>query len=274
MIDRSVVGGFYRVHTERGRDENLNAPGMHFVPLAFATSCNLPDCRAAAAGQRAEPLLHVRRRRAPGAAGGVDRAREHGVAGARSAVGAGRRRHRRLIVTRWRSSLLFIVDPLAKLKTYKDSTVAMMREAARARPRDLRLHGRRDGVRRRRPRRRCIACAITPAGRPLVRGPRRGGRAAHRVRRGADAQGSAVRHRVPERDAAAVARGGRGRARRQRPAGAARPQREARDHGVPAVHAADAGDPRHRADQGVPPRARRRRRQAARRHGRHRRLPR
>jgi glutamate--cysteine ligase len=50
MMDRSVVGGFYRVHTDRGRDENLNAPGMHFVPLAFASSCNLPDCRATAAG--------------------------------------------------------------------------------------------------------------------------------------------------------------------------------------------------------------------------------
>jgi glutamate--cysteine ligase len=50
MMDHSVVGGFYRVHTERGRDENLNAPGMHFVPLAFASSCNLPDCRATAAG--------------------------------------------------------------------------------------------------------------------------------------------------------------------------------------------------------------------------------
>ena len=42
MIDRFVVGGFYRVHTERGKDENLNAPGMHFVPLAFASPC-LPD---------------------------------------------------------------------------------------------------------------------------------------------------------------------------------------------------------------------------------------
>jgi glutamate--cysteine ligase len=48
MIDRYVVGGFYRVHTERGRDENLNAPGMHFVPLAFAESCNLPDCDSVA----------------------------------------------------------------------------------------------------------------------------------------------------------------------------------------------------------------------------------
>ncbi|MCC7006445.1 MAG: glutamate--cysteine ligase [Ottowia sp.] len=42
MIDRYVVGGFYRVHTGRGVDENLNAPGMHFVPLAFADNV-LPD---------------------------------------------------------------------------------------------------------------------------------------------------------------------------------------------------------------------------------------
>ena len=46
MIDRYVVGGFYRVHAQRGPDENLNAPGMTFVPLPFATSCNLPDCDA------------------------------------------------------------------------------------------------------------------------------------------------------------------------------------------------------------------------------------
>ena len=43
MIDRYVVGGFYRVHSGRGKDENLNAPGMHFEPLAFETSCSLPD---------------------------------------------------------------------------------------------------------------------------------------------------------------------------------------------------------------------------------------
>jgi glutamate--cysteine ligase len=43
MIDRFVVGGFYRVHSGRGKDENLNAPGMHFEPLAFETSCSLPD---------------------------------------------------------------------------------------------------------------------------------------------------------------------------------------------------------------------------------------
>ena len=43
MIDRYVVGGFYRVHTGRGPDENLNAPGMHFVPLAFEENCSTPD---------------------------------------------------------------------------------------------------------------------------------------------------------------------------------------------------------------------------------------
>ncbi len=37
-----VVGGFYRVHKDRGVDENLNAPGMHFEPLAFVKSCHLP----------------------------------------------------------------------------------------------------------------------------------------------------------------------------------------------------------------------------------------
>jgi glutamate--cysteine ligase len=50
MVDHHVVGGFYRVNKERGIDENLNAPGMHFVPLAesqpFSCACNLPDCRA------------------------------------------------------------------------------------------------------------------------------------------------------------------------------------------------------------------------------------
>jgi len=42
MIDRYVVGGFYRVHAERGVDENLNAPGAGFVPLAFDESNHLP----------------------------------------------------------------------------------------------------------------------------------------------------------------------------------------------------------------------------------------
>jgi glutamate--cysteine ligase len=37
-----VVGGFYRVHKDRGIDENLNSPGMHFKPLPFAKSCHQP----------------------------------------------------------------------------------------------------------------------------------------------------------------------------------------------------------------------------------------
>ena len=43
MMDRYVVGGFYRVHADRGTDENLNAPGSAFVPLAFAESTRLPQ---------------------------------------------------------------------------------------------------------------------------------------------------------------------------------------------------------------------------------------
>ncbi|CAH2783622.1 MAG: Glutamate--cysteine ligase (EC, divergent, of Alpha- and Beta-proteobacteria type [uncultured Caballeronia sp.] len=45
MIDRYVVGGFYRVHDSRDRDQNLNAPGMHFVPLGFEHTA-LPDIHA------------------------------------------------------------------------------------------------------------------------------------------------------------------------------------------------------------------------------------
>ncbi|MBC5785558.1 glutamate--cysteine ligase [Ramlibacter sp. USB13] len=43
LMDRYVVGGFYRIHAERGTDENLNAPGSAFVPLAFAESTRLPQ---------------------------------------------------------------------------------------------------------------------------------------------------------------------------------------------------------------------------------------
>ncbi len=43
MMDRFVVGGFYRLNTQRGTDQNLNAPGMQFEPLAFAEPCSSPD---------------------------------------------------------------------------------------------------------------------------------------------------------------------------------------------------------------------------------------
>ena len=42
MMDRYVVGGFYRVHAERSIDENLDSPGASFVPLAFSESAHLP----------------------------------------------------------------------------------------------------------------------------------------------------------------------------------------------------------------------------------------
>jgi glutamate--cysteine ligase len=43
LMDRYVVGGFYRIHAERGIDESLNTPGASFVPLAFADSGRLPQ---------------------------------------------------------------------------------------------------------------------------------------------------------------------------------------------------------------------------------------
>jgi glutamate--cysteine ligase len=43
MMDRYVVGGFYRIHADRGIDENLNAPGSSYVPLAFEQSARLPQ---------------------------------------------------------------------------------------------------------------------------------------------------------------------------------------------------------------------------------------
>ncbi len=43
MVDRYVVGGFYRIHPQRGVDENLNSPGADFVPLAFHQSTQLPQ---------------------------------------------------------------------------------------------------------------------------------------------------------------------------------------------------------------------------------------
>lgn len=43
MIGPYVIGGFYRVHKGRGKADNLNAPGMHFAPLAFSDACNAPS---------------------------------------------------------------------------------------------------------------------------------------------------------------------------------------------------------------------------------------
>ena len=73
MIDRFVVGGFYRVHTERGRDENLNAPGAQVRAARVRGAVHSRPRRAG--GLRAEPLLRVRRRRATRATRGGHRSR-------------------------------------------------------------------------------------------------------------------------------------------------------------------------------------------------------
>ena len=94
MLDRYVVGGFYRVHAERGIDENLNAPGSAFVPLAFAESTQLPHVGRQARRQRTEPLLHVRRDRAAGDAGRELRAGSHRPRRGDLRLSAGRRSRR------------------------------------------------------------------------------------------------------------------------------------------------------------------------------------
>ena len=47
-IDHYVIGGFYRVHTSKDKNENLNSPGMEFFPTPFEPSCLMPyqvrDC--------------------------------------------------------------------------------------------------------------------------------------------------------------------------------------------------------------------------------------
>ena len=58
MIDRYVVGGFYRVNEKRDINENLNAPGAHFVPLAFAQQHTIPD-RSAEPGTAAPNRFYM-----------------------------------------------------------------------------------------------------------------------------------------------------------------------------------------------------------------------
>jgi len=46
LLGQNVVGGFYRVHTGRGITDNLNAPGMQFIPHPFVDACNNPERNA------------------------------------------------------------------------------------------------------------------------------------------------------------------------------------------------------------------------------------
>jgi glutamate--cysteine ligase len=45
MVDRHVVGGFYRVNATRGPNDNLNASGMTFAPLPAAASASTESNR-------------------------------------------------------------------------------------------------------------------------------------------------------------------------------------------------------------------------------------
>ncbi len=58
MIDRYVVGGYYRVHADRGSDESLDTPGSRYVPLAFAESHHLPT-RSAKPGASAPNRFYM-----------------------------------------------------------------------------------------------------------------------------------------------------------------------------------------------------------------------
>ena len=76
MIDHFVVGGFYRVHTGRGVDENLNAPGMQLRAAGVRDLLHLAQSRLRT-GRHAQPLLCLRRGGAAGVAGGGGGARRN-----------------------------------------------------------------------------------------------------------------------------------------------------------------------------------------------------
>ena len=162
------------------------------------------------------------------------------------------RAERRL--TGWTTmKLLFVADPLETFKTYKDTTFAMIREAARAATRCWRASRATwcGSGRPRRPRR-CATIAL--AGDEQRTGssrPRRRRRSRCRRRRDADAQGPAVRQRVLLRDAPARAGRTRRRAVFNEPRALRDHPGEARDPRVPAVHRADHGHARRRRDPGA-----------------------
>ena len=43
LIGNCAIGGFYRVHPEKGDSEILNSPGMQFHDIPFDSCCNYPD---------------------------------------------------------------------------------------------------------------------------------------------------------------------------------------------------------------------------------------
>ena len=45
LFGRYVIGGFYRIHKNRDVNENLNSPGMDFIPMALDFSCNVSSSK-------------------------------------------------------------------------------------------------------------------------------------------------------------------------------------------------------------------------------------
>jgi hypothetical protein len=100
MIDRYVVGGFYRVNPERGTDENLNSPGSELRAACLRRLQPAAQARLQARRQRPEPVLHVRRDRPAGHGRGELRARgdrpeRRGLRVALAAAAAAARHNRR-----------------------------------------------------------------------------------------------------------------------------------------------------------------------------------
>ena len=89
MIDRFVVGGFYRVHTARGKDENLNAPGR---AVRAARVRGAVHSRPAAARRAARPIASTRTASSRGSRSSRRRSRSRSSRREEpSADGAGRR---------------------------------------------------------------------------------------------------------------------------------------------------------------------------------------
>jgi glutamate--cysteine ligase len=66
MMDRYVVGGFYRVHAEQRSRREPQAPGRELRAAGFLGKCAHATARRQARRERPEPLLHVWRGRPAG----------------------------------------------------------------------------------------------------------------------------------------------------------------------------------------------------------------
>ena len=75
MIDRYVVGGFYRVNPERGQRRESELSRRQLRAARVRRLQPVAEAGLQARGERAEPVLHVRCHRPPGDGGGELRTR-------------------------------------------------------------------------------------------------------------------------------------------------------------------------------------------------------